>query len=120
MNPKQQLSERDICTKYITPALVSAGWDINNDILEEVFFTDGKIYVKDKLTARGERKRADYILYYKSIPVAIIEAKDNNHGLRLNNTVNRPCSPEFVANKEYFAALGMPCVADYGYIRRGP
>lgn len=82
MIPKQQLSERDICTKYITPALQSAGWDIDTQILEEVFFTDGRIYVKGKLTARGARKRADYILYYKSIPVGIIEAKDNNHSIR--------------------------------------
>lgn len=82
MNPKQQLSERDICTKFITPALVNAGWDIDAQILEEVSFTDGKIYLKGKLTARGKRKRADYILYYKSIAVAIIEAKDNNHSVR--------------------------------------
>jgi len=79
---KKSLSERDICTKYITPALQNAGWDIESQILEEVSFTDGKIYVKGKLTARGQRKRADYILYYKSIPVAIIEAKDNNHSVR--------------------------------------
>src|SRR5215210_3558479 len=82
MNPKQLLSERDICTKYITPALKDAGWDILTQILEEVSFTDGKIYVKGKLTARGKQKRADYILYYKSNPVAIIEAKDNNHSAK--------------------------------------
>lgn len=79
---KKELSERDICTKYITPAIVSAGWDVHTQFLEEVSFTDGKIYVRGKLTARGERKRADYILYYKpNIPVAIIEAKDNKHSL---------------------------------------
>jgi len=50
------LSERDICTKFITPALKNAGWDIDTQILEEVSFTDGKIYVKGKLTARGKRK----------------------------------------------------------------
>jgi type I restriction enzyme R subunit len=75
------LSERDICTKFITPALKNAGWDIDTQVYEEVSFTDGKIYVKGKLTARGKRKRADYILYYKSIPVAIIEAKDNSHSV---------------------------------------
>ncbi len=79
---KKTLSERDICTKFITPALMAAGWDIDLQVLEEVFFTDGKIIVKGKLTSRGIRKRADYILYYKSIPVAIIEAKDNNHSVR--------------------------------------
>ncbi len=79
---KKDLSERDICTKFITPALIKAGWDLHNQILEEVFFTDGKIYVRGKLTARGERKRADYILYYQDNPVAVIEAKDNKHSIR--------------------------------------
>ncbi|RYZ25634.1 MAG: type I restriction endonuclease subunit R, partial [Chitinophagaceae bacterium] len=61
---KKQLSERDICTKFITPSLQKAGWDLDIQVLEEVSFTAGKIYVRGKLTARGERKRADYILYY--------------------------------------------------------
>ncbi|MES2573798.1 MAG: DEAD/DEAH box helicase family protein [Bacteroidota bacterium] len=78
---KKDLSERDICTKFITPSLVKAGWDLHKQILEEVFFTDGKIYVRGKLTARGERKRADYILYYQDNPIAIIEAKDNKHSI---------------------------------------
>ncbi len=55
---------------------------MQQQILEEVFFTDGKIYVRGKLTARGERKRADYILYYQDNPIAIIEAKDNKHSIR--------------------------------------
>lgn len=80
---KKQFSERDICTKFITPALEKAGWDKQIQISEEVSFTDGKIYVRGKVTARGTRKRADYILYYKpNMPIAIIEAKDNNHSLR--------------------------------------
>ena len=80
MSSKKELSERDICTKYITPALVKSGWNIQTQIREEVSFTDGKIYVKGNLTKRGEAKRADYILYYKpNIAIAIIEAKDNNH-----------------------------------------
>ncbi len=80
---KKTLSERDICTKFITPAIVNAGWDSHKQILEEVSFTDGKIYVRGRLTARGARKRADYILYYKpNIPIAIVEAKDNNHTVR--------------------------------------
>ncbi|TPV34072.1 DEAD/DEAH box helicase [Paucihalobacter ruber] len=80
---KKSLSERDICTKYITPAIEKAGWDRLTQLLEEVSFTNGKIYVRGKLTARGARKRADYILYYKpNIPIALIEAKDNNHSVR--------------------------------------
>lgn len=80
---KKSLSERDICTKFITPAIEKSGWDTHMQVLEEVSFTDGKIYVRGRLTARGTRKRADYILYYKpNIPIAIIEAKDNNHSVR--------------------------------------
>lgn len=62
MDIKKTLSERDICTKYITPALQRAGWNIETQILEEVSFTDGKIFVRDKLTARGKRKRVNYSL----------------------------------------------------------
>jgi len=80
---KRSLSERDICTKYITPAIEKAGWDKQTQLLEEVSFTDGKIYVRGRMTARGIGKRADYILYYKpNIPIAIIEAKDNKHSVR--------------------------------------
>jgi len=79
---KKRLSERDICTKYITPALKSAGWDVKNQIREEFTFTAGRIHVKGNITQRGTKKRADYILYYKSnIPIAVIEAKDNHHAL---------------------------------------
>lgn len=79
---KKKLSERDICSKYITPAVVSAGWDLHTQIREEVSFTKGRIIVRGKLHRRGEQKRADYILYYKSnIPIAIIEAKDNAHAV---------------------------------------
>ena len=77
---KKDLSERDICSKYITPALQQSGWDLMDQVREEVTFTAGKIYIKGKKHARGKKKRADYILYYKkNIPLAIIEAKDNNH-----------------------------------------
>ena len=83
MTNKKALSERDICTKFIAPALEQAGWDMQKQVREEVGFTDGRIYVKGNLTSRGKRKRADYILYYKpNIPVAIIEAKDNTHSVR--------------------------------------
>lgn len=79
---KKSLSERDICTKFITPAIINVGWDKRTQFREEVSFTDGKIYVRGRMTARGKRKRADYILYYKpNIPIAIIEVKDNNHSI---------------------------------------
>ena len=83
MYSKKDLSERDICTKFITPALEKAGWNIKTQIREEVTFTDGRIIVKGKMYARGKKKRADYILYYKpNIPIAIIEAKDNKHSVK--------------------------------------
>ncbi len=81
MIDKKTLSERDICTKFITPALEKAGWDKRTQFLEEVSFTAGKIHVRGKLTGRGQVKRADYILYHHSNPIAIIEAKDNQHSI---------------------------------------
>jgi type I restriction enzyme R subunit len=76
---KKDLSERDICTKFITPAIKRAGWDEMTQFREEVGFTKGRIIVRGKLVTRGKAKRADYILYYKpNIPLGLIEAKDNN------------------------------------------
>ena len=101
MIDKKSLSERDICTKFITPALENARWDKLTQVLEEVSFTDGKIYVQGKLTARGTGKRADYILYYKpNIPIAIIEAKDNNHSVRAG----------IQQALDYAKILDIPCV----------
>jgi AAA domain len=79
---KKDLSERDICSKFIGPAVKRAGWDGMMQIREEVAFTKGRIIVRGKLVTRGKAKRADYILYYKpNIPIAIVEAKDNNHSV---------------------------------------
>lgn len=98
---KKSLSERDICTKYITPAIEKGGWNKHTQLFEEVSFTDGKIYVRGKLTARGERKRADYILYYKpNIPIAVIEAKDNKHSVRAG----------IQQALDYARILDIPCV----------
>lgn len=73
------MSEDDVRAKYITPAVIRAGWP-EQMIRRQVFFTNGRIYVKGQLTARGKRKFADYVLYYKpNIPLALIEAKDNGH-----------------------------------------
>lgn len=77
---KKELSERDICTKYITPAIEQAGWDITTQIREEFPLTNGRIIVRGKLHTRAANKRADYILFYKpGIPIAVVEAKDNTH-----------------------------------------
>src|SRR5947209_18847315 len=92
---KKQLSERDICTKFITPSLRQAGWDEMTQLREEVSFTKGRIIVCGKLVTRGKAKRADYILYYKpNIPIALIEAKDNTHSYILT------CGPEAMRDLE--------------------
>lgn len=67
---------------FINPALVKAGWNHKRQFREEVTFTAGRIIVKGKYASRGKKKRADYVLYFKpNIPIAVIEAKDNNHAI---------------------------------------
>ena len=97
---KKDLSESDIKAKFITPSILKSGWDEQTQLGREIFFTDGRIYVKGKLTARGKRKFADYILFYKpNVPIAIIEAKDNKHSVKSGiqqalgyaNTLDIPC-----------------------------
>lgn len=79
---KRHLSEEDIKARYITPAITDAGWDIKKQVRLEYTFTAGRIILRGKVTARGKKKRADYLLSYKSnFPLAIIEAKDNNHSV---------------------------------------
>lgn len=79
---KRTLTERDICSKFINPALESSGWDMLRQIREQFYFTDGQVIVRGKTVKRGERMFADFLLFYKpNIPIAIIEAKDNNHSV---------------------------------------
>ena len=75
---KKALSEDDISVKYITPALIQAGWDEIIQIRRQVYFTKGRIIVRGRLVTRGKGKRADFILYYCGIPIAVIEVKDNS------------------------------------------
>ena len=83
---KSLLSERDICTKFITPAIQQAGWQ-QHEFREEVQLTDGRVMVRGKLAARiknpdakGGPKRADYVLYARpNVPIAVIEAKQNKY-----------------------------------------
>ena len=80
MSMERPFSERDIITKYILPAIGRSGWDLQKQVREEVTFTAGRIFVKGRQISRGEKKRADIILYYRAnIPVAVIEAKDKAH-----------------------------------------
>jgi type I restriction enzyme R subunit len=76
---KKALSERDICTKFITPALRRAGWDEQTQLREEVTFTKGRVIVRGRMVTRGKASRADYLLYFKpNIQLAVVEAKDNH------------------------------------------
>lgn len=81
--PSQDLSERDICTQYITPAITAPGkWDLATQVREEVTFTAGRIMVRGKSATRGTKKRADYILYHQpNRPLAVVEAKDATHSV---------------------------------------
>lgn len=79
---KKELSETDICDQFITPAITNAGWDQLLQIRREVSLTPGPIIVRGSTSTRNKNKRkiADYILYWEpNIPVAVVEAKDNNH-----------------------------------------
>lgn len=79
---KKALTEQDIRSKYISPAIHAAGWDPMRQVREEVQLTKGRVIVKGELSTRAEAKRADYVLYHRSnLPIAVVEAKDNNHAL---------------------------------------
>lgn len=60
--------------------MLKAGWD-EAQIRREMSFTKGRIIVRGKLVSRGKDKRADYVLYYQHIPIALMEAKDNTHAV---------------------------------------
>ena len=80
MLSKKNMSEEDIKLQYITPAITSK-WD-QKKITMETQVTDGRINLKGNFVFREKPKRADYILYLNANnPIAIIEAKDNNHAL---------------------------------------
>lgn len=97
----KDLSEQDICSKYILPAVTASGWDLHSQIREQYTFTAGRIMVRGKSAVRGIRKRADFILFHTSnIPIALIEAKDNNH----------PVGAGMQQALEYAEALDIPFV----------
>ncbi|CAK0764351.1 type I restriction enzyme, R subunit [Gammaproteobacteria bacterium] len=82
---KKSLTETDIRTKFITPAIVGMNgekWNLLTQIREECYFTKGRVIVRGKMVKRGEARKADYILYYKpNISIAVIETKDNHHSV---------------------------------------
>ena len=77
---RRDLTEADVCMRFITPALTRAGWDLHRQVRREVSFTDGEIIVRGRMVARGRRRQADYVLFWqKDLPLAVIEAKANKH-----------------------------------------
>jgi type I restriction enzyme R subunit len=86
---KQELSESDIRAKFVTPALIDAGWDEMTQIRREVTLTPGPVIVRGNMSSRNKKKKkfADYVLQIKKgLPIAVLEAKDNkkpvSHGMQ--------------------------------------
>ncbi len=79
---KKKLSETEIRTGYITPAIRMAGWELVTQLREEVPYTKGRIYVRGTMTTRGKMKVLDYLLSYQpNQPLAVVEAKDNRQAV---------------------------------------
>ena len=110
---KKELSEIDICDLFITPAIKGAGWDQITQIRREVTLTPGPVIVRGNLSSRNKKKKkfADYVLQWeKGVPLAVIEAKDNNHtvshgmqqALGYAEILEVPCA--FSSNGDAFAS----------------
>ena len=79
---KKQMTEEDIKLNYITPAINASGWKNGINITMETKITDGKINIKGNMAYREKAKKVDYLLYLnKYNPIAVVEAKDNNHSI---------------------------------------
>jgi type I restriction enzyme R subunit len=79
---KKDLNEQEIRSRFISPAVVRAGWDAESQIRENIYITRGRVVVRGQAASRVPGKFADYILFARpNLPIAIIEAKDNNHGV---------------------------------------
>nr|MBA3845722.1 DEAD/DEAH box helicase family protein [Planctomycetota bacterium] len=80
---KRLLTEADIRSKFISPAITAPGkWDLMTQVREEYFFTAGRVIVRGRTVKRGEGKKADYLLLYQpNLPLAVLEAKDNHHSV---------------------------------------
>lgn len=115
MEPKEkkELSESDIKAKFITPAIIKAGWDEMVQIRREVTLTPGPVVVRGNLSSRNKKKKkfADYVLQKeKGVPIAVVEAKDNNHtishglqqALGYAELLDVPCA--FSSNGDGFAS----------------
>mgnify|MGYP000870651189 CR=1 FL=1 len=78
---KKELKEQEIRTLFITPALQRKGWAVSVNMREEYYFTDGRVLVIGNQHSVAEGKKADYLLYHKGKPIAVVEAKDNKHAI---------------------------------------
>lgn len=79
---KKQMSEEDIKLNYITPSILNKGWQDKITMETAVKFTDGKVNLRGNLVSREAPKKADYVLYINKFnPIAVVEAKDNNHSV---------------------------------------
>ena len=78
---KKELKEQEIRTLFITPALQRKGWAVSVNMREEYYFTDGRVLVIGNQHSVAEGKKADYLLYHKGKPIAVVEAKDNKHAV---------------------------------------
>lgn len=118
---KKELSEADIKAKFITPAIVKAGWDEMTQLRREVTLTPGPVVVRGNLSSRNKKKKkfADYVLQKeKGVPIAVIEAKDNNHtisdgmqqALGYADLLNVPCA--FSSNGDGFASHDKTAASD--------
>lgn len=78
---KKNLKEQEIRTMYISPALKDKGWEVPVNMREEKYFTDGRVLIAGSKYSVAEGKKADYLLYHNGKPIAVVEAKDNNHAV---------------------------------------
>ena len=78
MVSKKELTEQEIRTLFITPALKEKGWQVNVNMREEYHFTDGRIHIAGKKHSKAEGKKADYLLLHNGKPIAVVEAKKND------------------------------------------
>lgn len=79
---KKSLNETELCSQLIRPAIVAAGWRGQDvQIREQYYCTDGRMLIDGRKPKRGKRNFVDYLLIYKTIPLAVVEAKDNHHSV---------------------------------------
>lgn len=82
LHKKFFLNEAEIRSNYITPAIKNAGWKAITQFREEYPITQGRIVTSIGGMKRNKPLHADYVLFYRpNIPLAVVEAKDNNHNI---------------------------------------